>query len=114
MRFRRHDGIYRSDVVQNKNQTLGTGPTASRRSVRAPGKRTRREDHALLIVRDEFRPGYSSIGLVATRARLRFTDAIQNKSIARSKPTNYHQTVSSVLTGCLTFRDKRKDRHTNF
>ena len=45
--------------------------------------------------------------MVATRARLRFTDAIQNKSIARSKPTIYHQTVSSVLTGCLTFRDKR-------
>jgi len=40
---------------------------------RAPGKRTRREDHALLIVRDEFRAGYSSIGLLASRARLRFT-----------------------------------------
>src|SRR5262252_9199674 len=26
MRFRRHDGIYRSDVVQTKNQALGTGP----------------------------------------------------------------------------------------
>src|SRR5215472_11754073 len=62
MRFRRHDGIYRSDVVQNKNQTLGTGPTASRRSVRAPGKRTRREDHALLIVRDEFRPAIPRSG----------------------------------------------------
>jgi hypothetical protein len=44
---------------------------------RNPGKRTRREDHALLIVRDEFRPGYSSIGLVATRARLRFTDVVR-------------------------------------
>jgi hypothetical protein len=31
----------------------------------------------------------------------------QNKSIARSEGTIYHQTVSSVLTGCLTFRDKR-------
>jgi hypothetical protein len=26
MRFRRHDGIYRSDVVQSKNQTLGREP----------------------------------------------------------------------------------------
>ena len=40
---------------------------------RYPGKRTRREDHVLLIVRDEFRTGYSSIGLLASRARLRFT-----------------------------------------
>ena len=51
----------------------GAGPTASRWSVPDPGKRTRREDHALLIVRDEFRAGYSSIGLLASRARLRFT-----------------------------------------
>src|SRR5215471_4578035 len=32
----------------------------------------------------------------------------QNKLIARSKGTIYHQTVTSVLTGCLTFRDKRR------
>jgi len=51
----------------------GAGPTASRWSAPDPGKRTRREDHALLIVRDEFRAGYSSIGLLASRARLRFT-----------------------------------------
>src|SRR5215813_5853063 len=31
----------------------------------------------------------------------------QNKSIARSEETIYHRAVSSVLTGCLTFRDKR-------
>jgi hypothetical protein len=40
--------------------------TASRRSARAPGKRTRRQDHALLIVRDAFRTGYSLIGLLAS------------------------------------------------
>jgi len=51
----------------------GAGPTASRWSAPSPGKRTRREDHALLIVRDEFRTGYSSNGLLASRARLRFT-----------------------------------------
>jgi hypothetical protein len=32
---------------------------------------------------------------------------VQNKSIAGSKGTIYHRTVSSVLTVCLTFRDKR-------
>ena len=51
----------------------GQEPTASRWSAPGPGKRTRREDHALLIVRDEFRTGYSLIGLLASRARRRFT-----------------------------------------
>ena len=36
--------------------------TASRRSAPAPGKRTRREDRALLIVRDEFRPAIPRSG----------------------------------------------------
>ncbi len=75
--FSRHGGIYRSDVVQNQkqnqNQIPGREPTASRWSAPSPGKRTRREDHALLIVRDEFRTGYSLIGLLASIARLRFT-----------------------------------------
>jgi len=44
-----------------------------------PGKRTRREDHALLIVRDEFRTGYSLIGLLASIARLRFTGTVRIK-----------------------------------
>ena len=57
----------------------GAGPTASRWSAPCPGKRTRREDHALLIVRDEFRTGYSSIGLLASIARLRFTGTARIK-----------------------------------
>ena len=74
MRFFRKGGIYRSDVVPTKVKTKSrAGPTASRWSAPGPGKRTRREDHALLIVCDEFRTGYSSIGLLASRARLRFT-----------------------------------------
>jgi hypothetical protein len=66
-----------SDGVQLQNQSqkqiLGRDQTASRWSAPSPGKRTRREDHALLIVRDEFRAGYSLIGLLASIARLRFT-----------------------------------------
>src|ERR1017187_5823180 len=59
---------------EQKPNPGGGGPTASRWSAPvAPGKRTRREDHALLIVRDEFRTGYSLIGLLASIARLRFT-----------------------------------------
>jgi hypothetical protein len=41
-----------------------------------PGYSARREEHALPIVRDEFRPD-SSIGVVATRARLRFTGILR-------------------------------------
>jgi len=85
MRFLRKGGIYRSDVVPNQNQSQsqsqnqipGREPTASRWSAPGPGKRTRREDHALLIVRDEFRTGYSLIGLLASRARLRFTGIVR-------------------------------------
>jgi hypothetical protein len=81
MRFFRQGGIYRSDVVSNQNQSQnqipGREPTASRWSAPSPGKRTRREDHALLIVLDEFRTGYSLIGLLASIARLRFTGIVR-------------------------------------
>src|SRR5580692_1705103 len=63
--------------VKVKNQIPGREPTASRWSAPSPGKRTRREDHALLIVLDEFRTGYSLIGLLASRARLRFTGIVR-------------------------------------
>ena len=54
--------------VKVKKQIPGREPTASRWSAPSPGKRTRREDHALLIVLDEFRTGYSLIGLLASIA----------------------------------------------
>ena len=38
-----------------------------------PSPRTRREEHVLPIVRMSSGPGYSLIGVIATRARLRFT-----------------------------------------
>src|ERR1700688_2283875 len=58
MRFLRDGGIFRSDVVKvkTKYQTLGLGRAASRWSALRPGTRTCREDHALIIVFDEFRP----------------------------------------------------------
>jgi len=52
--FFRHGGIYRSDVVKTKPRGGNRLPPVGR--PRAPGTRTCREDHALLIVRDEFRP----------------------------------------------------------
>ena len=79
MRFQGMGGIYRSDVDQNENQILGRDRPPPDGRPRGPGKRTRREDHALLIVHDEFRTGYSLIGLLASIARLRFTGTVRIK-----------------------------------
>ena len=62
---------------QTTTKSWGGNRAASRWSAPGPGKRTRREEHALLIVRDEFRTGYSLIGLLASRARLRFTGIVR-------------------------------------
>ena len=58
---------------QTATKSWGGNRDTSRWSAPSPGKRTRREEHAPLIVRDEFRTGYSLIGLLASIARLRFT-----------------------------------------
>ena len=51
------------------------GPGTDRLPLVGPGPRQKNASggHVLLIVRDEFRTGYSLIGLLASRARLRFT-----------------------------------------
>jgi hypothetical protein len=77
MRFLRDGGIYRSDVIRTKTKSWEGTDRLPMVGPRDPGKRTRREDHALLIVRDEFRTGYSSIGLLASIARLRFTGIVR-------------------------------------
>ena len=66
-------------LVRQKTKSWGRDRPPPDGRPRDPGKRTRREDHALLIVRDEFRTGYSLIGLLASRARLRFTGTARIK-----------------------------------
>src|SRR5579884_1553220 len=62
MRFPRHGGIYRSDVglpepnPEPRPNRLPPGATPTQ------NQRTRREDHALLIVHDEFRPAIPRSG----------------------------------------------------
>jgi hypothetical protein len=72
-----------------------------------PSRRTRREERALLIV--PMSSGRLFLDRVARQHRPsplhRHT---QHNSIARSEGTDYHRTVSSVLTVCLTSRDKRR------
>ena len=66
-----------------------------------PGKRTRREDHALLIVRDEFRTGYSLIGLLASIARLRFTGTVRI-ALDRRPGKELSSNGNGVFSPCLT------------
>jgi hypothetical protein len=61
----------------NDTKSWGGNRATSRWSAPGPGKRTRREKHAPPIVHDEFRTGYSLIGLLASRARLRFTGVVR-------------------------------------
>ena len=85
MRFQGKGGIYRSDVGQTKTKSWGGDRSPPVGPPPGPGKRTRREDHALLIVRDEFRAGYSLIGLLASRARRRFTGTARINSGRREE-----------------------------
>jgi hypothetical protein len=117
--FLRHHGIYlvRWDFnfkSKVKTKTLGRDQLPPVGRPRALGKETCREDHA-----SSHRPQMSSGRLFLDRiARQQSPSPLhrrdQNKMIARSKGTIYHQTVSSVLTGCLTFRDKRSFRSLQF
>ena len=109
--FLRHHGIYlvRWDFnFKSKVKTKPQDGTNCLPSVGpALGKETCREDRA-----SSHRPQMSSGRLFLDRvARQQSPSTLhrrdQNKMFARSKGTIYHQTVSSVLTGCLTFRDKR-------
>jgi hypothetical protein len=89
MRFFRHGGIYRSDVSLPL-VNLGRGIRLP--AGLGPGYRTRREEHALSIARDEFRPAIPrsdcSPALPSPLHRHH-----QNKAMDGSKGTIYHRTL---------------------
>ena len=71
--FLRDGGIYRSDVIRTKTKSWDGTNRLPMAGPEAQAKERVGRTTLLLIVHDEFRTGYSSIGLLASRARLRFT-----------------------------------------
>ena len=69
-----------------------------------PGSRTSRKEHALSIVRDEFRPA-----IPRRVARQQGPPPLYRqphpKTVPGSGTTNFQRTVNSVLTVCLTSGD---------
>ena len=99
MRFLRHRGIYRSDVLSlllNSGQGAASRWSGPAQAIERDGKSTPCPSSAM-----------SSGWLILDRvARQHCPSPLhqrsQHKSIAASMETNYHRTVTSVLTGCLT------------
>jgi hypothetical protein len=98
VRFIRHGGIYRSDVLSNltdqdRSAAFRTGP--------APAKRTRRKFPRPTHRRDEFRPAIPQRG-----ARQHCPSPLHRHSHPNSVPgsgtMNLQRTVNSALTVCLS------------
>jgi hypothetical protein len=110
--FSRYDGIYRSDVVQDRthkpnpgNRTLPSPAGGARPQVK---KRVGRTTLFSSSAMSSGRLFLDRVGRHQSPSPLHRRD--QNKAVDRSEGTIYHQTVSSVLTGCLSFRDRRRSR----
>jgi hypothetical protein len=100
MRFLRHDGIYCSDVscrLKNLGRSAASGRVRPRFRERAGSKR------ALPIVAMSSGRLFLS-GLLASIARLRFTDDSQLIGVASANGSIYHRTVTCLLTVCLIER----------
>ena len=73
----------------------------------SPSYRTRWEERALPIVRDEFRPAIPR-RVARQQSPLPLHRHGQDKPLVASGQSKYHRTVDSVLTVCLTKRGNRK------
>src|SRR5258706_978639 len=128
MRFLRHGGIYRSDVfllLVNSGQGAASltsneeyrrpcrmirSPVASVLRPSAPAQAIGRAGRNAPCPSSTMSSGRLFLeGLLASIALLRFTGHDQHKAIAVSKGINYHRTVTSVLTGCLTSRSHPRE-----
>jgi hypothetical protein len=104
MRFLRHRGIYQSDVglCKNPNPSWTSPPANIQTRAR---ERAGRIALSPIVLMSSGRLFLDRVARQHCPSPLRRHS--QHISIAGSKGTIYHRTVSSVLTGCLTFRDKR-------
>ena len=107
--FSRHDGIYRSDVVPDKsnkpNPANGILPSPAGRPRPQVKERVGRTTLFSSSAMSSGRLFLDRVGRHQSPSPLHRRD--QNKVMDRSEGTIYHQTVSSVLTGCLIIRDRR-------
>ena len=101
MRFLRHDGIYRSDVAQTKTKPRGgTEPPPAGRPRAQVKERAGRITPFSSSAMSSGRLFLDQVGRHQSPSPLRRHD--QDKSVARFGPRDYHRTVSSVLTVCVT------------
>jgi hypothetical protein len=104
-RFSRHDGIYQSDggFLKPKNPSRTPPPADVRARAR---ERAGRITFSPIVLMSSGRLFLDRVGRHQSPSPLHRRN--QNNFIARSEGTDYHRTVTSVLTGCLSFRDNRK------
>ena len=114
MRFLRHDGIYRSDVVQNKTTKPwgGTVPPPAGRPRAQVKERVGRTTLFSSSAMSSGRLFLDRVGRHQSPSPLHRHG--QHNSIARPEGTNYHRTVSSVLTVCVSSGGRRTQSLTRF
>jgi hypothetical protein len=107
MRFQRHDGIYRSDVVLT-TKIKPWGGTVPPPAGRPRAQVKERAGRTTLFSSSAMSSGRLFLDRVA---RQHCPSPLhrhgQNNLVARTGGTNYHQAVSSVLTVCVSRGDKR-------
>ena len=109
MRFLRHDGIYRSDVVQT-TKTKPWGGTVPPPAGRPRAQVKERVGRTTLLSSSAMSSGRLFLDRVARQhCPSPLHRQGQDYLVARSEGTNYHRTVSSVLTVCVSSGGKRKD-----
>jgi hypothetical protein len=96
MRFRRHNGIYRSDVVQQLNPEYGIQPPPARRPRAQVKERVGRNTLFSSSAMSSGRPFLDRVGRHQSPSPLHRRH--QNKLFTQSEGTIYDQTVTSVLT----------------